>query len=167
MHGASCQSFLRLAQRKFHATVTSDLCAQPVHYKHPLSSILLLQHHSPELQPLLCQLTLLWEEKSKRVCYYPYLLLFPHATFIFFSLYHLLPLNTLNMKYLSAAVPRALDTFQNQKAALTELFYEWEVTGEAHRIFKSQFWTCLASKRSPSTKLHQVPSFIPGAKRFW
>lgn len=43
------------------------------------------------------------------------------------------------MKYLSAAVPRALDIFQNQKAALTELFYEWEVRGEAFRIFKSQF----------------------------
>jgi len=71
------------------------------------------------------------------------------------------------VKYLSIAVPRATAIFQNQKAALTELFCEWEVRGETFRICKSQFWTCLASKRSPSTKLEQLSSLIPGAKRFW
>lgn len=63
------------------------------------------------------------------------LILFPHTTFLlffFFPLYHLLPLNTSIMKYLSAAVPRALDIFQNQKAGLTRVVL-W-VGGEERSI---------------------------------
>lgn len=132
-----------VAQHKFHSTVTSDTLLLNLFVIYILSYILLLQHHSLEFYPLQWQL-LVWVAKNKIICYYPYLVFFSPCfltllSFIFFFLYHLLPLNILIVKYLSNAVPRASATFQNQKATLTELFCEWEMRGETFRICKSQF----------------------------
>lgn len=115
-----------VAQCKLHSSYSRHLFIKPVHYIHPLSYILLLQHRSPKLYPLQWWQLVRVTKSKIMLLLLPYFLfsLFPHTTF---SLYHLLPLNTPIVKYLSTAVPRASVIFQTQKVALTELFCKWEV----------------------------------------